>query len=357
MAQKETSQRGYAAALTLAAVGGAASGRIGHVGGGVEWLCCIAGSAVGAVFFLLLGRLAALRPSDAFFGSIRAGLGKVVGGAVSLAMSVLALRLCAHEVALTGEFISSTLLDGTSAYIIGGALTLLCAAAAAGGESTLTHWAELMMPPTLLVIAIALLLAVPDLKLSELIPQALAPTVATRSVLEFFLSSFCGGIGCAVLLFRVKVDRSRVRSAMLAIAASTVTMTLIYMWNTALLGSDMLDEFNFPTYHALRVIGLSSLEVRLEALLTLPIVLMSFMRASTFLLMSLRGAGETLGFGGRIPAFLFGAAVMAMIALFYPNQSVLEMREDGLQLWTGILFVLPVIVSLVSCLIRAKARR
>ena len=144
---------------------------------------------------------------------------------------------------------------------------------------------------------------------------------------------------------------------MLAIAASTVTMTLIYMWNTALLGSDMLDEFNFPTYHALRVIGLSSLEVRLEALLTLPIVLMSFMRASTFLLMSLRGAGETLGFGGRIPAFLFGAAVMAIIALFYPNQSVLEMREDGLQLWTGILFVLPVIVSLVSCLIRAKARR
>jgi len=156
----------------------------------------------------------------------------------------------------------------------------------------------------------------------------------------------------------VRKKRGAARHTLLAVFAAAGVTSLLYIANVTLLGANMPQHFNFPTYHALRVIGLSSLEVRFEALLMLPLVLMGFVRTETLLLMARRGFEETLGLKpSAITVYILAALTLAGAWALYPNQSVLDARKPYIEGILLFIFVLPVTTAAFVGYIRMKLRK
>jgi len=340
-------KHGYMAALLLTTAGGTASGRIGAGAGGNGWLFCLIGGFLGSLIYVLICRLSG---DSTIYDGIENSLGKSTGRLVILLLSLFTLRLCAHEIALTSVFISMTLLDKTPIWAVCLPLGLLCVLSAFAGERAILQWAKMMMPPVLLLLILAILLASPEVKQIRTDPIELPD--AWNSVLDYFLLAFSGGYGATVMLGKATEKTS---ASLWALGISVLLGMITSLWNTALLGNHMPEKFCFPTYHAMRVIGLSSFELRLEAMLMLPIVLMSFLRAATLFLFGVRGMEESLRMprSKTVPIVLM-AGVVAMVSFLYPNQSVLDKTERSMR--TGILFLvlLPVLLSVFVKRIKSR---
>ncbi len=312
--------RGYFAALLLSIVGGAAAGNVGENACGLQWLCCLAGGGAGMLVIALLGRLR----QGSLFEKMKEGLGETAGRAAALLTAAVSLRLCAHDLAAAGEFLAANLLESTPYLIAAGSLAAAVGYAAAKGERAVRRWSVLMLPPLVGMILLAILLALPDLRLEEL---ARFPGADLRgeadAALDFFLLPFCGSLGCELLR-----GEGSGRQGVLAGLLAGLLLALLYAVNTALLGAQVLGNFNFPTYHALRVIGLSSLALRLESLLMLPLVMVSFLRMAVLLLAARRGVDAALGTSRWTPVLLAAAALLLSKALYVNQSSLVEIGRS-----------------------------
>ena len=323
--------RGYAAALMLSVLGGAAVGNVGESADGAQWLCCLAGGAAGAAGALLLTLFRRKSGEKDFFAALCGALGNGPGKLLAAGMGAVCLRLCAHDLAGAGEFLSANLLEETPYLFIAGVLAAAAGFAAVKGERALSGWAEVMLPPVAGLFLLGILLALPDLRPEELAASLSAVTLqgGADAALDFFLLPCCGSLGCGLLLFRGGEKGSGWGAA--GILGAALLLALLYGANTALLGAKLLSNFNFPTYHALRVIGLSSLRLRLEALLMLPLVMVSFLRMAVLLLAARRGFETAFcrkeAAGGKLLPWVLAGAALLLSRVCYLNQTSLIESE------------------------------
>ena len=343
----------------LTVLGTAAAGNIGEAARGCEWLCALAGGAAGAVFFAAAGLFRARCGADSFYEGLCRCFGSGAGRLLSMAAGLLFLRFGAHDLAVMGKFVSANLLEETPYLISAGALAGAAAFAVRKGERTLARWSEVMLPPVLAMFLLALCLALPEMRFTEL-RFFRDWRLMADGTLDFALLPFCGSLCCSVVLFRTG-QGGESRRGIWGAGAAGLLLAMLYAANTALLGRSVLGNFNFPTYHALRVIGLSSLEMRLESLLMLPLVLVGFLRIAMLLLAAVRGLERAAAKSnpGRWVRWLplpVSAGALLLSRLLYQNQSEILHAGRILRFFAAGLGLLTVLAAIIAA-IRFPARK
>lgn len=300
---------------------------------GVGWLSALAATLGGLLAVLALSRFGAGDPSRGFFDALRRRLGAPASTAATLILALATLGVLARDVAVITKFVSANMIADTPDIIIAAAFAACCAWCAAAGRSTVGRWVELTALPALVLLLAALALAVRDFSIAAVLDgvEDRYPEILPGAVGVFAESFGAAFIASAVLL---PFDRSEERPALPLVVGTLiggVTLAVVYLFNVALLGSETIELFNFPTYHALRVSGLDGVLERMEALLMLPAVVFALARVAAGLTL-LSAASSRLCRrleGKKLVPFAFAAVAVALAFALFPSQLELRRRTEA----------------------------
>lgn len=300
---------------------------------GIGWLSALAATLGGLLAALAVARFGANNPGRDFFSALRRRLGAPMSAFATLLLAFAALGMLARDVAVITKFVSANMIADTPDVVIAAAFAACCAWCAAAGRSTVGRWSELAALPALVLLLAALALAVRDFSLEAV----------TDGIEDGYLEILPGAVGVfaesfgAVLVASAALmpfGSSEERPARPLVAGTLIggaVLAVVYLFNVALLGSETMELFSFPTYHALRVSGVDGVLERMEALLMLPAVVFSIARVSVGLTL-LSAAASSLCRkldGKKLVPFAFAVLAVALAFALFPSQLELRRRTEA----------------------------
>lgn len=346
--------RGLAAAMFV--TGGALLGGAPRGSAGAGWVSMLIAAAAGVLVCAVLGLVGSRAPQRDFFGSASGVLGGFGSGAVAALLGVLALGMLVRDLAVITQFVGANLITETPRWLIAISLAATAAWCASCGRSTVGRWTELAA----LVAGVSLVICLAATA-GDFDPRAVSDGLAADAD-----GIFGGAVGlfaeCAgsVLLLAATVfpfgknEKRRAAPLIAGLAIGGALLAVVMLFNVALLGAEMLDIFNFPTYHALRISGLSGVLERMEALLMIPAVATAILRVTVELTLII-GAVERFcpDIGGRkSPAFVIAAVGVTASLVLLPSQVELKAAEASFAPGYAIAFAAVTLVLGVAALLK-----
>ncbi|MGI6151709.1 MAG: GerAB/ArcD/ProY family transporter [Christensenellales bacterium] len=270
-----------------------------------SWIALLLAAAVSMPYFLMLGRLNRLFPDKDFFQLVEMLLGKIAGKIVIALMTWYCFHLSALVLRDFSEFVAVCVMPETPHLPIMMLVIVTVIYLTRSGVETMGKWSIIMLPILMGVVAMTVVLSINNMEPSRLLPimshdiGTIAKTsyvFVTFPYLEIitFLCAFQGAIE----------PRKPCKSYLLAFLLATLTLVVIDVRNTMLLGPHTLEALFFPSYIAIKVIRLGDIVSRIEGSLSINYVIGGVAKIAVCILAATKGITHLFGLRGHKPLVL-----------------------------------------------------
>ena len=176
--------------------------------------------------------------------------GKPVGITITVMDCILAVLLAGDAMRLFADFIVINDLNDAGAWGNTALLTLTVFFFLKCNVKSLGKAAWLLQPSTIVLLLIGILLTAPKMELQRLLPLlAEGPVILLREGLSGFTAITAVGL-LPIFLLSDKVEKSCFPPAAAACVGACVTLALLVMRDTAVLGFPAVSMFRFPSFAA-----------------------------------------------------------------------------------------------------------
>lgn len=303
------------------------------------WIAHLLGVAAGLGIAWLLLKFALALGSEGLVERNRRTLGTWAGGAVSAVYMLYFLLNSSLMMRETSDFLTTVLFPETPLRAIHGLAALAFVVGIRYGLQSIARAGELFLPVFGILYAILLLLLLPQVQPGKLQPMLAADAV---SMLEgIYISAiypFCE-LCVFIMVIPLVVRRKHMkRDYLLAVAVGGLSSFAVMLMSILVLGGVMTAHYLYPAYILAGKINVGHFIERLESLIAVNLILLTFMKTVLF------GYGFAMVLAQmfrlddyRPLAFPTGMLVFGLAYFMWPN--VVE-YNDGLFRYWGDLDVL-----------------
>jgi spore germination protein KB len=309
--------RGSVAMLLLLYMGsGNALGR--SLGLGADtWIAYLLGLLLAAPLLLVLARLVQLTPGMDLYDMLDYTLGRRLAAIAAALYFFYFIALAATVGVRYGAFLQFTSLTHTPLIVILLALFAVCAYLAGSGVETLGKWSTLWAATALLAAVLLTLLAIPSMRLENLLPIAASGGGAIfRGGHRITRLPFGEAVVLLALLGHLDRRANPYRLFFLGATLAAGFFVLTFLRDAAVLGAGNMDSLRYPHFQAAGVLQVGAGMTRIESLASIPPVITGLTKAAVCLL-------AAAGALRRIFGLAHGGLVLIPLALFCVGLSMM----------------------------------
>jgi spore germination protein KB len=313
------------------------------------WMSSLLSFFLGFVAIAAADRLHRLFPKQTIIQYSERIIGKAGGSIIGLVYVFVSFHACGSIVRQYAEFVKVNFMFKTPTLLIIGTMILLAAFAVRGGVELVARSALLLTPIFMLPI-VFLLLAIPDMEISNIFPilshgivPVLKGTLLPQSwASQFFLMSFF--LPCLTDPEKAK------KWSLLTLGAVVISMTYVNLTALFVLGPDTADKI-YPVLDVFRLISIAEFFENLEALLMAMWIVGNFVKISFFYYTAVVSLGQWLKLEDTRP-FVFPIGIVIVAFSLWDLPGFIEL---GNFLTTVSPFYLPTVYILIPMFLLAAA--
>ena len=214
-----------------------------------------------------------------------------------------------------GEFVVGAFLSDTPLVYVLGSLVLVCAFAVRGGVEIVGRFADLILPAFLLLFLLILLLIIPDLHITNMMPvlgEGILPALKGALVLQIWFSE----LSIAWFLLPYVSDRENAKKNLWITFGAIILTLVLSNWVTLLLLGELTGIYSFPFLILARYIDLAEFFTHLEALFMAIWVLGAFVKVCLFFYITVVEAAVWMGLRDYRPIVIPFALLLTLFGIW-----------------------------------------
>ncbi len=290
------------------------------------WAAVLIAAACAVLAVLVYARIMKLYPELGLYDILEQVFGKVLGKVVTALYALYALHLGSLVLRNFVEFVSVSMLRHTPPIIV--AIVMMCATVylVKSGVQTLGKMAVTTLLLLLIVVAITVISAIPQMEVDYLKP--FLSTEANVLLLDSF-SIFAFPYAETVLLLTVaqafRKQDSPYRTYLFGILAATFILVVIVIRNILILGPEMSSTAYFPSFVSARIINIGDFFARIEGSISMNFIMSGIIKISVCLFAASNGISNLFQVEQKRLVFPVGMIMIALCSIIYA--SAMEMFE------------------------------
>ncbi len=323
-----------------------------------SWLAIIMALFMALIVAFILARIKTLFPEDDLFQIIEKCFGKFLGKGIILLYTGYLFYTGVLVLMNITQFINISSLDETPEIIIRVALMLLCVWIVKEGMEVLGRWSEFFVIPIIGFILIFICLSIPKMNIHHLFPilsVGITPMIhATHFVFAFPLGET---VIFTIAISQLSVKKSYYKVYMTGVLIGGIILLVICLTNLLVLGINITSGVYFQTHLTASLIDIGGFLQRIEAVMTVVLILAGFIKLSIYLLATSMGVAKIFG----RPDYRF---VVTPVALLMINlsvilfDSIMEFMKWDVEIWPYFSLPFQVIFPIIILIIaEAKKKR
>lgn len=310
-----------------------------------NWLAFLIAAALSVPMMLAYARIVSLYPGQNLYDIVIAVFGKIFGKAITLLFALYAIHLGAVVMRSLSEYIRITAMQETTQLITLIFLFGLGVWMTKSGVATLGKWAAAILPSMLVVLVVMTLISVRFWDFSHLKPvTGISFNTLMESAFALFSFPFAESVLFLTLFGSVKGEGKPFKIYFWGLGISIIFFLIADIRNLLVFGPG-LSEYYFPAYIVISVISLGEFFTRIDVLVSLAIVLDTFVKLCVCMVAAAAGLSKLFNQKGykdlAVPA---GLLMLTLAGILYSN--TIEMY-DWLEAYKYYAFPFQVILPLV----------
>ncbi|MCL2368776.1 MAG: endospore germination permease [Oscillospiraceae bacterium] len=317
--------RGAVAILVVFYLGSGAVFAVPRGLGTDGWIVQLIGFVMTVPLLLLFARLVRLMPGKDLFEMLSFAFGRILSVVISGLYFLYFILLAATMRVSYAEFVRLVSLTNTPLIVLLLAFFLVTAYLAKSGVLTMGKWSALLMALLLFVTVGVTLLAIPNMRLENLLPVASSGGSAIlRGGGQFALSSFGGAVVFLALVGQLAGKASPYKVFLVGGAVACGFFVLLFLRDAAILGGVGMDNLLFPAYKAVSVIRVGSTGGSIAFLTALPFLAAGLTLVAVYLIAAARSLRWIFSLRDEhaivVPQAFFS---VGLAAILFPNLAAL----------------------------------
>lgn len=316
------------------------------------WVSAIFATIIGLLFIWLYTYLGSLYPDKTFVEIIQLLLGKWLGGFVSLNFILLSFIAPAQVIWYVGNFITTNYLFVTPLYAIHLLYLIVVAIALLYGLEAMFRTIEVLFSFAFPLYIISMLFLIPNFRVDNLFPimeKGIFPVL--KGTVPILSLSVCPLIFLN-MIYPVNInDINKARSAifkgyLLGLATAFVSVLICIL----VLGSSITGNSRFPLFIATREIDIGIIFTRVEAIVALVWLIVTFISTFFYLYGGIIGLSQILKLKDYKRIVLPVCLIILVISGFIYKNAPYEINWDT-YVWPPYIFTFSVILPIVLLII------
>jgi spore germination protein KB len=310
-----------------------------------SWIAIILSVIMVIPVILMYARIISLNPEESFFDISVKLFGRIIGTIINILMIWYALHLGTLVLCNFVKYTEMTTLQNTPGIII--SIFLLIVAVYIGKSTILTFgkWAIVALSIIVFIIIITIFISIPNIHINHMFP-IMDHSVSTILIDSF--NNFAFPLAESVLFLClgcfIKKEDSPYKLYRFGIMVGGIILLIIFLRNLTVLGIQMLNDTYFPSFIAVRVVGIGEFFTRIEGVITINFILAGITKISVCLIVVAKGISKVINVENYkdliIPSCLL---FLTLCSILY--ESVLQMY-DFLKVYAIYSFPFQVIIPL-----------
>ena len=308
-------------------------GRSAILGGSTKvgqdtWIPLIASILLVMPALLLYSRIIKLFPESDIFDIVITVFGNIAGRIFIVLFSAYAIHLSALVLRNYSGFVKITTMPETPELPLLLLMTILISYIVYCGTQTLGKWAAVILPVILGIVLITVVLAVGQMKFSNICPiMSHNLTSIADTTLLLFSFPFAETVLFLTIASSVKKGESPYKIYTLGVLFGGLILLIIFFRNLFILGAPLIVKSYFPSYTAIRVIKLGDFLSRLEATMSVNFFLGGITKSSVCLLGAVKGVTRLFNIKNSRKVILPVSAVVLALSYFM-FENVMQMVNN-----------------------------
>lgn len=258
-----------------------------------SWVSVITGALLAIPMVLVYARIVKLYPEKDIYEVFLELFGKIGGRIFIVMFTWYAWHLGALVLRDFSEYIQSTVKQDTPQVIVMLSIIVVAVYLVRSGMRTIGRWSIIVLVVILLVVITTIILGVINGRIENLYP------LFNHKPLEFLSDAFLMfsfPYAETVLFLTVsnslKKDESPYRVFIYGIAFGATILLFVSLRNIVLLGQEMVRSSLFPSFVAIRIIGLGKFLTKIEGIVMLNFILLGIAKITITLLAATKGVAS-----------------------------------------------------------------
>lgn len=324
-----------------------------------RWLATLLGLGEGLIMIYLFLTLASRFPRKTFVQISQIVYGKILGKVIAALYIWFLFHLGALVLRTFGDYFNATTLTSTPLLALLALLAIVCASAARNGIEVIARCAEILVPPSILLIVVAFVLLLKDFELENFQPLIAVPwkeiILSAHSTATF---PFAESVALLMIVPFAREQAKVRRSFIIGVLFAGLILLLAVVRNVGALGPTIA-EATYPSHEALRLIRVGKVLTRLEILSSINFLALGFIEVSLLLYGTTLGVAQLLDLRAFKPLVCTIASLMVVMAIIQFS-SIAETLEFSGEFWLlyapFFQLVLPGVTLLIAMLRRLPVR-
>lgn len=300
------------------------------------WIAGLLGLLAGLVIAWILYRLGKAVGDQGFVERNRTLLGRWAGGAFSIFFLLYFMLNSAVMVRESADFLTTLLFPETPLRAINALAVIALVVGAKCGIQSIARSGEVFFPIFALLFSALLLMLLPQIEMERLQPimAANGPELA-RGTMQMAVYPFCELCVFLMVIPSVIKRGHTGRDYMIAAAIGGLCILAVVLLSVLVLGGTMSAHYTYPIYVMSGKISIGQFLERVEAILAVNLVLLTFMKTVVYFYAFVAGMAQLFKLSDyRSLAFPAGMLVFGLAFVIWPN--VVEFKEELFVYWADL---------------------
>jgi spore germination protein KB len=285
------------------------------------WIASLFGLIVGLALASILFLFGKMLGDKGLIEQNRMMLGSLAGGIVSVLYLLYFLLNSAVMVRETADFLTTVLFPETPLRAIHGLAVIVLVFGVKAGIQSIARTGEVFLPIFGFLYMALVLLLLPQVQSERLHPiMAASYPELLRGTMMAAIYPFCEL--CVILMIMPSVTKRKhmARDYGVAVAIGGLCSFAIVLLSILVLGGTMTAHYNYPAYILSGKISIGHFVERLEAILAVNLILLTFMKTVMYFYAFVLGTAQLFKLGDYRPlAFPTGMIVFGLAFIIWPN--------------------------------------
>ena len=324
------------------------------------WIALLMAAVFMVPVILLYARIIKLFPGKDIYDILTELFGTFIGKIVITLITWYALHLAGLVLRDFSDFTEITALTETPSIAIMLAMLIVSTYLAASGIETMGKWTVLAFFVIITIIVFTIILALPVVDMKNFLPIMghNFGEVASSSY-EIVSYPFAETVIFLTLAGSLKQGDSPYKTFFYGILLAALVLLFIIFRNIAVLGSKMMEDSNFPSYSAVRLINITNVLERIGGLISSNFIFTGIVKIAVCMIAAARGFAKLFNIQEYrrilIPVSLF---ILAICSVSYNNTTELFVFLNVYKFYTiPFQFIIPIVVWIFAEIrMRKKAK-
>jgi spore germination protein KB len=259
------------------------------------WIAIIFAVIMVIPVMLMYARIIKLNPEESLFDISVKLFGRIIGTIINILMIWYALHLGTLVLCNFVKYIEVTTLVNTPGLVISIFLLVIVAYIGKSIISSFGKWAILALSVIILIIIITSFISIPRIHINHILP-IMGHSVGRILTDSFnnFAFPFAETVLFLCLGCFIKKEDSSYKLYRFGIIVSGIILLIIFLRNLTVLGIGMLRDSYFPSFIAVRVIGIGEFFSRIEVVITINFILAGITKIAVCLIVVAKGISKVI---------------------------------------------------------------